>query len=99
MSIEVGMSTMGAFSAFAPSVMEARRADPADPGLRRDLRIGEGMALLVSLAIAGYYATKGNTPKPYLWWAGVALFMFGTYEFLLRSGTESDSGCGCGGEA
>jgi hypothetical protein len=97
MFVETVTGALSAFGVLAPSVQEARHAAPADSGLRRDLRIGEGLALAWGLVIAAYFATENNSPKPYLYWALASTAMVLTYELMLRSSPEPDTGCGCDG--
>lgn len=76
--------SISAFTAFLPRLTEVRKADPGDPGMVGDVRLGEVAASGIAMGIGIITASLTRSAIPMYAAAFMALILIFVYESALR---------------
>lgn len=78
---------LSSFTTFLPRLSEVRKADPGDPGMLGDVRLGEVAACAVSIGIGVIASSLSGSPIPMYAAAFIAIILIAVYETALN-GTD-----------
>jgi hypothetical protein len=82
-SVAAGQA-LSSFGMFLPRLSDIRKADPGDPGMIGDVRLGEVAAVAVSLGVGMVASSLSKSPVPIYAGAFVSLILVCVYESALR---------------
>ena len=75
---------ISAFSTFLPRLSEVRKADPGDPGMIGDVRLGEVASTAIAMGVGIITSSLTGSPIPMYAAAFMAIILILTYESALR---------------
>lgn len=72
------------FATFLPRLSDIRKADPGDPGMMGDVRLGEVAACAVSIGIGVIASSLSGSPVPMYAAAFISVILIAVYESALN---------------
>jgi hypothetical protein len=75
---------LSSFAVFLPRLTDVRKADPGDPGMHGDVRLGEVAACAVSIGIGVIASSLSGSPIPMYAAAFISVILIVVYEAALN---------------
>jgi hypothetical protein len=85
MAVVAMTQSFAQFTTYMPRLSEVRRADPSDPGIAGDVRVGALASLVGSLTVGIMVSTLSGSKLPVYISLVSSLVLITMYEMILRS--------------